>query len=294
MIPINKREHPQKVKGMIDFIKLSLCGFTSKKLLENPLFKFTHEVCDETGEILCSKTRYKNLRFKIYPSGYCELAGSLHYYFNNGKQNYNDFTYNQLLWVLSDLEQKFQIHEGIIKNLETGVNINPPIPSYTILNGLLFHIGKPFYQPIDRSYKECSHQRLYIKCYDKGKQFDLNEELLRFELKYVKMEDLSYLGIKYLSDLKNKEKLTKLKNIVLRYWGEILFYDPSLNIENFPISRQNKFLQYPNPEFWKNLTSEQRKHHRKVLYNHTKYNSDNLQLELYNEIEKKFTFLLGE
>ena len=138
---------------MIDFIKIIIKELNPAILEANSLLifeprnisteGFLFPVLDNKGEQakdkngkLLFKTTYKNgmfngLEFKIYDTGTITLSGSLHKYWNHGAHNYNDFNKEAVLWVLSDLKHKFNIipEQCILKCLEIGINITPPIPT---------------------------------------------------------------------------------------------------------------------------------------------------------------------
>nr|WP_321406588.1 hypothetical protein [uncultured Carboxylicivirga sp.] len=253
---------------MIDYIKALITDLDRNILLNNPLLNFCLEVNPTTGELRAlnknnkKRTQYMNafyrgLEFRIYESGSIFIGGSLHKYWNNGEHNYNDFNYSALIEVLKDIEIKFNINTNqlILKQLEIGVNIIPPIPTEQILENCFNHRRTEFkwtYVPDEGKYIQAKHSQYIIKIYDKAhhyssKGFNISTtEIMRFEIKYTKMEKLKNLGIISLGDLLTYG-LQKWMYILVKEWESILYNDHTINSDHPSI------LKYSNPLFWKNL-----------------------------------------
>jgi hypothetical protein len=67
-------------------------------------------------------------RVMIYDTGLITLSGSLHKYWNSGAHNYNDFN-SEAFYGFERLKEKFKYRQCILKCLEIGINIIPPIPT---------------------------------------------------------------------------------------------------------------------------------------------------------------------
>ena len=143
---------------MIDFVKYLLMNYNKELLLNSPLLMFFDKVNNKTGELSTYQNAfYKGLEFKIYyptdthKNGRITVEGSLHKYWNNGAHNFNDFNINSIDEVRQELEDIFNIDfkNCILKQLEIGVNILPPVPTKKILNALLiFDILSPSLLPM--------------------------------------------------------------------------------------------------------------------------------------------------
>ena len=180
---------------------------------------------------------YNGLEFKIYDNGTITLSGSLHKYWNKGAHNYNDFNFNAFTDVLNDLKSKFNIvlENCILKCLEVGINIIPPILTNQILNNCFLHKTKPFeskFNSDEGKYKQVQHSQYIIKIYNKAlhyttKDFTIEGEIMRFEIKYTKMQKLNERGIYNLKDL-FEYGLQKFKVEVVTEFNNILFYDNTI------------------------------------------------------------------
>jgi len=174
----------------IDYIKTKLSAEYIGLLENHRLLEFKREVNERTGELLHKRVaKYQGLTF-IIRSNKIWLSGSLHYFFNEGKHNYNDFTYTDLLYTLNKIERLFNIELSNCKleNIEVGVNINLPFKTSLILNNTLFHgIEKFKNEKVKKGkgdFRIATHDRYNVKIYDKGLQFSLPYKLLRFEIHF--------------------------------------------------------------------------------------------------------------
>ena len=266
------------------------------------LDKDKEHVKDKNGNLLyktpCINAFYNGLEFKIYENGTITLSGSLHKYWNKGSHNFNDFNFDAFTAVLNDLKSKFNIvlENCIIKCLEVGINIIPPIPTNQILDYCFLHKTKPFEYKINSDegkYKQVQHSQYIIKIYNKAqhyksKGFDIQTEILRFEIKYTKMQKLNERGIYNLKDL-FEYGLQNFKVEVLTEFNNILFYDNTIKSES-------KLLEkYKNPLYWIELLSHRTKnlfnYHRKILKIITSTSSQNIQLQTAEIMNKKIDFL---
>lgn len=300
---------------MIDFTKINIENLNPAILEANPLLEFQSNLNESTGEIMRTNrkgetiTSYKNafyngLEFKIYKNGRITLSGSLHKYWNSGTHNYNDFDFEAFLYVLSDLKRKFNItpEQCILKCLEIGINITPPIPTNEILDNCFLHKTKPFeYQKNsdEGKYKQVQHSQYIIKIYNKtlhykSKGFKIDSEIMRFEIKYTKMQKLNEKGIYSLQDLINYG-LHNFKNEVLNEWQNVLFYDKTIQID--PLSRKTglSLLQYSNPNYWTGLLANNQNknftYHKNQLKKITLKNSKKVQGLTAEIMSKKIDFL---
>lgn len=281
----------------------------------NPLLDFYDTINLSTGEMKTTNRNgnkvtpsknasYKGLEFKIYDTGTITLSGSLHKYWNDGAHNYNDFNNEAVLFVLSDLNTKFDIDPSkcILKCLEIGINITPPVPTNEILNNCLLHKTKPFeYQKNsdEGKYKQVQHSQYIIKIYNKAlhyktKGFKIKYEIMRFEIKYTKMQKLNEKGIFSLQDLINYG-LRNFKDIVLNEWQNVLFYDNTIQIDHLSSRSKKALLEYSNPNYWTGLLANNQTknftYHKNQLKKIVSKNSNKVQDLTAEIIEKKIDFL---
>ncbi len=284
---------------LIDYIKFHVPSPPIDSLLKNKLLDFNTTVNNATGEIQKHTAGYKGLMFTIYeqslisPKGLLIVSGSVHKYHNNGKHNYNRFTKKDFINVINDLVRKFNLHpeKCIIKSIEIGVNIQPPVPTKEILENLIMHRKKPFksiYTKDEGDYIQTKKQRSIIKVYDKKRHyqnFGLTDEIMRFELKYLKMIELQKQGIYNLQDLINFD-FNIFKHKLLKTWYEILFYEPEI-WQNTPYQ-----YKYSNSLFWEQLKPDNFKYHLKKL-SRLKTNPNALQYQIYEIMKKQIDELIN-
>lgn len=306
---------------MIDFIKISTTNFDYNSLINHSFLTFTGRTNLETNEL--TKNNYGNtkveavfygLKFIIYNNETnkytLSILGSLHKFFNQGHHNYNDFTINDLINTLNKIKEIFELDLSQFKihNIEIGVNIIPPAKSKTILKGLLSHQNIPFKRiSMDNAdYYQASHGNYFIKAYDKAKQYkakghSFKNELLRFELKYVKAIDLVLLLKKnqiisrdfiILSDLTKLEVLEAFGELLLQKWNEILFYDYTISKTKLLPLQIRKLDIWQNINQWENFKKQKKTIERKQLQEVIDNHSINAKLITSIRIKEKLDFLL--
>ncbi len=277
-------------------------NISNEGLLFPVLDKNKEHAKDKNGNLLF-KTTYKNafyngLEFKIFDTGLITISGSLHKYWNKGAQNYNDFNFEAFLWVLNDIKHKFSItpEQCILKCLEIGINIVPPIPTNQFLNYCFLHKTKPFEKPfnsLEGKYSQVRHSQYIIKIYNKAlhyksKGFDIKGEIMRFEIKYTKMQKLNERGIYNLQDLANYG-LHNFKDELLNEFNNILFYDNTIQTQSRSISN------YKDANYWNDLLSSKRNdlfnYHRKHLKKLTAQSSQKIQFQTSEIMSNKIDFL---
>lgn len=285
---------PDKVKNMIDYIKVQLQDVNISELKGNKYLNFIGEFDETTGEILKGTAKYKGLLFQIFPSNYILVQGSLHIYWNDGKHNYNDFNLISVLDVLKDIQNKFNIapHQMILQGLELGVNITPAYDTRRILRSCFIHRSERFkWCKVQNNgqYIQAEHSQYLIKIYNKAKQYRdkgcrIESEILRFEIKYRKMERFKKLGIINLQDLLDY-KLENFVSVLVDEWQRVIFYDFTIKSES------NLLPNYSNPNYWEELTerksSSSFKKHKRQLSNLINESSENIPLQIANLIKEK-------
>ena len=304
-----------KDRQLIDFIKIILKDFERSKLEYNPLLVFFDTINLTTGELKTinrngnkvtpsKNASYNGLEFKIYETGTITVTGSLHKYWNNGAHNYNDFNINAVIWVLNDLKTKFNIEpdQCVLKCLEIGINIIPPIPTNDILDYCLLHKTKPFeYQKNsdEGKYKQVQHSQYIIKIYNKAlhyqsKGFKIDTEIMRFEIKYTKMQKLNECGIFNLQDLINYG-LHNFKKDLLTEWQNVLYFDKTIQIDPLSTKIKNALLKYSNPNYWTELLANNQnknyRYHKNQLSKITLENSSKVQDLIAYIMNEKIDFL---
>ncbi len=295
---------------LYDFIKIKGKEIKRANILNNTLLPFVTKNVSDDGEVFKShktdengkpiyrkpyrKAEYNSLSFSYSnlenPQTFY-LAGSLHKYFNRGIHNHNDFKKEDIDYVLRDLKDKFEIDLKACKveNLEIGVNIILPngLNAREIINGCLFHARKKFITKKDDQwgqYIQCEHSQYIVKIYDKGLQYrklghDITDEVLRYEIKFIKNEIINAkTGINTLGDLLTC-KQSKLQEVMLENWERILFFDPTLKMED------DRIYKYSTQKFWEDLGN------RKMQNDPTKKSNSSYykHLKKYGKLVDKFS-----
>lgn len=288
---------------MIDFVKSFNCNLDPSQLLKNRYLKFPVVVDPDTGEVL-KKNRYSDyngITFSIYQSGKVRIAGSLHKYFNMGLHNYNDFHFSDLITTIQDLYDRFGINplEVYLNNLEFGVNIELDFKPRVLIDSLVTHHYKSFNVESKSIilYAYAQYDNYILKIYDKGLQFGLNRNLLRIEIKVLRMAYLKNTGIKTLWDLTDCHKLIRLKEILINVVDDILFWDKSIDKSHLSKRELELINKGCNPKFWpdhleeagKNASKKMR-HYKELIRKHGGY-----QFHLIGDlIQEKWDLLLAQ
>lgn len=259
------------------------------------------------GEIIYKsvykKAYYEGLQIRVYESRKIQVQGSIHKYFNssagNGEHNFNDFTLNDVKNVITDLEHKFGFvsSQCQLRCLELGVNFLPPILAKIIMDNSFLHIKSPFerkFNSDEGNYSQVKHSQYIVKLYDKrlhyvNQGYVIDEERIRLEVKFMKMEKLISAGIRTLEDLKSVS-IEFVKELLLNEFDRILFYDttivhPSASLKN-----------YKNPNYWTELKATKHPNtfvkHKKKLNEITEGYSDNVKVKIRSAISDKLDNIL--
>jgi hypothetical protein len=205
------------------------------------------------------------------------IDGSLHKNHYSG-ENYSPFGYKDLKRQIDYLEKSFRLSSPFVElvNLEIGVNVSLPFPVFPYLSkNLLVYKCTPFnrYYPDKKGITlgfVCPLSQYSVKVYDKGKQFQLPYNLMRFELRYLKMQPLKGIGINILSDLKDLNKLQRLKTLLIKAWNNVLLGDDTIEQSDPSLTAQDRelLLMGGNPKYWENLNETNK---RQFNYHRSKY-----------------------
>lgn len=279
----------------VDYIKAWLKGANSSKLINNPKFTLSYEKYEDkdTGECSRMILKHKNLNIIIYRNERILLTGSLHYFYNDGLYNYDNFTYQKLILTLKKVSELVEVKliDIILLNIEFGVNITPYLDPNLIIHNMHLHRGKEFLKPYNFNYRAAKHQRFWIKIYNKGEQFKRKENILRIELKYIKMLDLNKLDLHTFEDLQNKALYPQLLKLLIAKWNESILYDYSIKTKYLKPLLAKKTLQYQNTNYWLQLSNQQRKREKDTLKNLSVNYGTDIQKEVSNLIIDKWHFL---
>jgi len=289
---------------MVDFVKLKILNPDIKGIRNLSFLEWEQTTNEQTGEIKNNKAEFKSLTVEIRYNQYLYISGSLHKYWNSIntgiEQNYNDFHFKDLECSIKDICTRFNLNPVNCKidNIEFGVNVNTPIPVNEVLRSVINHKGKPFTTELEKKkyLRECKHQRYFIKIYDKGLQNDLTENIFRFEIKHMKLEDLKPFNILTLANLLKRDNISRLIEVLDANFNELLFYDYTIQETELPPPKRLILSNGQIPTYWIKLKETnpdnyfKKRQRFRVLVK--KYGKQNIQESTGNLITQKWNELL--
>ena len=279
----------------IDHVKAWLLNANAQKLIDNPKFEKVFEKYkdEDFGEFSKMKLKYKNLNIIIFKNNRVMLTGSLHYFYNNGDHNHNDFTHINLLETLKNISLLVEVdlYNIIILNIEFGVNTLPNFNPNCIINNMLIHRKEEFLKPFNFNFKVSKHQRFWLKVYNKGEHFKRPNNILRIELKYKKMRDLNKLGLHSFEDLTNPTLFNNLLALLATKWSECVIYDYSIKTVDLKPLHKIKAYQFQNTIYWLNLSNQERTRQKNTLNELSKNYGSNIKEQVNNMIVEKWNSL---
>lgn len=314
---------------MNDFIKIK---YVDKKYqLPNAKMDFNISVNNETGETDGKLTgSYYDMKVIKYPSQRTMVQGSIHKFFNRTNFNGNDFTFENQCNTIINLQDELGINPDYCKleNIEIGVNLPLPFNPNLVLENHLFHQNTEFCKPIPNAYYYQAKKSHYIiKIYNKTAQYkyelaqviaklkqgniddktrkdleflkakietEMKENILRFEIKYTKMQIPNALGIVCLSDLMNPEIVSKFKDLLIQEFEQVYFYDYTFRENEMKNAEIIKLKDYRNPKYWANLNRRDRYYHKNKFNEMTQKYSSNIKSQIINIISQKADELFGK
>lgn len=265
---------------MIDFIRVH---YRDKSKLEsfilNPeIFQKTYSVLEmHSGEVLYPyKTNLENMEIVVNENnGY--VKNSIHKLNNlllvGEEHNYNDFSYSQLCSTIDYLtENVIDIASKKLTQLEFGLNIRIPMSAEELISqSFLMHNFKKHSSVKEFRSKGYllmfEHYNYIIKIYDKAKQYNIKDQnILRFEVKFLSSKEFNQLGVFNINDLKSKEVLKNLFQYLLKRFDELLIVD-DFSTETISIQDFEKLNMYSSFSFWEKLRNDNK---RQSKLNHKK------------------------
>jgi len=239
---------------MIDWVKVF---FEDKERIDRLIRR-----CGELTVLPNGKVRYimkcYNLKF-VSTETTSYMEGSLHSYYNcitgNGKQNYNDFTYMNLLTCLKALGDylDYDMRATRITVLEFGFNLTLQMsPSDFIDKYILMYKYKyPCFDPKnkDMKIKKFEYNNYIIKVYDKSRQYGLKEKILRIEIVY-RTDEFKKCGIQTLADLKKYCSLMELYDDFMGKYEHLTMVENYAGNIGMPENDIQAMIKYTNPSFW--------------------------------------------
>jgi hypothetical protein len=229
-----------------------------------------------------------------------EIKGSIHKKHYEGN-NYEDFDYRMLCEQIEFIKSLKGLGKLFLKNVEFGLNVQVDfeILDY-LISSVIVYKGDRFnyYNPGSNGMRIGVYQQLAskvtIKLYDKSAQSHTFGNLLRYEIKYNRMQKLNKMGIFTIDDLLIKENLNKLFIEYKRMFNNIVILETPRIILNE--QQEHYHLECSNPNYWKNLkknasNTEYQNKRRKFIEFQETY-CYNRKKELLNLFEEKYMELI--
>lgn len=250
-------------------------------------------------------TNIENMFIKSYSKS-AFMEGSMHKFYNSinkrGDQNYSDYCQSQLTDTVGHLKRIFPpINSACITQLEFGLNLTTTLNPKRIVkdNILMFNYKTPnFYNDygVNGAYKQFKKYNYWLKVYDKAKQFELEGNILRIELKYKKKPGFKFSNINSVDDLYNPTYLNLLYEDLKNRVGQLTVIDNYLDqsIESKDLISLNK---YENSNYWRKLRrdkSTQSVKNERVKFHAllTKYDLNKTKTEILDLMDDKFNKLI--
>ena len=299
---------------MIDYAKIYLLNITIPKLLQSSVLDFKSEISKTTGEIdervLVAEYRFCKITIKTIQTEnelnrtHVIFTGSIHKMWNslngivapnyNPNKPYNGFNGNQftisnILEMRKHLESLFDCNASqmVFQNIELGVNTTIPFNPKLFLKGLLYHKNQLFEYSHSGNNSQVIHQWFILKIYNKSHQYKMTGDVLRVEIKIMKMIALEHLGINTFADI-NPNTLQKAETLLLKRFDEVMHYDYTIDKNKVSKLKLEQLKSYSNPRFWiEDLKPNHRDRHKKNLKAITLQFSGNLHQQIRNDILQK-------
>ena len=205
-----------------------------------------------------------------------KVRGNLHYYFNQGKHNANDFHFQDVCMCIDEICSILHVspNQAFLRCLEFGVNITPAFPLKRLLDGLLC-FKNSIVQKDDNSRIESyifKFNQYYLKLYDKGAIANIGKSnILRFENHISKMQWIQKRipSLQTLADLQSLENFQILQKVLWELASEVLIIE-ELTTLNMTQTEQTKWQHLIEKRNWIGLTPEQRRVKKQSFENITK------------------------
>tara|TARA_R100000655_G_scaffold108118_1_gene159504 strand:+ start:174 stop:1094 length:921 start_codon:yes stop_codon:yes gene_type:complete len=296
---------------MIDFFKAKILNtkIIEENLIGNGLLHYKAKYDSEKNKKLEYPKIIEEDGLKLVITehfGY--LSGSLHKFnnlhFHQGDQNYNDFKYSDLKYLIPYIEESLTIGDiNKLIQLEVGFNIQTNYdPKKFIINNVYL---LDFQEPTKITYhknggitKEFSKTDLILKIYDKGKQYKLTENILRIEIRITKSRFLKSMNLYSLKDITNKDKLYYLFKKLLEEFEPLIILDTDWK-DKVSIEDKQALNEFLDPKYWANLKYQRsykvRKNRKDKFYAILeKYNLEKQKISLMHEMGEKFVKFINE
>ncbi|RZK26532.1 MAG: hypothetical protein EOO43_02530 [Flavobacterium sp.] len=295
---------------MIDFVKFRVHDSSALEshVVYNNVVDLHTTVNIATGEEFKYPKRglYENIELSIHEKS-AYVKGSVHKMVNriayDADQNYNSFSFKCASEGVQHLIDLLKIkHRGTtLTNLELGFNIPLSISPSQFLkyHVLMYDYTEPSKNLKHKGrgdYKEFQKTDYYIKIYSKSKQYNLNYNLLRVELKILSKRLLEKLGVFSLEDLQDRKVIKNVFNLLWKELQNVMIVDDYTTTLMSPEDR-SCLSHYTNPNYWNLLARDasykvrntKKKELQKLL---EKFRLNTLRNEIFDKMECLYNELI--
>ncbi|MBW8243046.1 hypothetical protein K1F50_09565 [Muricauda oceani] len=286
---------------MIDFVKIKVVECDIDKLTNHPYLEFHRTVSEKTGELgKFMVASYHKCKIKVYDSGTIFFSGSIHKMHNSIKGieapnrdpkgfNGNDFYFQDIIEIREHICSLFNVTPEclVLQNIELGLNLNSIFNPQDFIKWLLLFEGNEFEFHFDGLYAQSIHQQYIIKIYNKGRQYAMQTNTLRFEIKVLKMQhQLNHVGFRTMADI-GPNVIGLAFDYLIKQLQKVLYYDITIQMKGLQDKQKSKLKDFKNPRYWSGLTPKKRHRDRKKLNILIESKSKNLKSELALLVNKK-------
>lgn len=281
MAPVAVSSISHTVARMVDGARLRIHESAQHRLRAHPALSFN---LDRDGK---DRARGQGWRFEGDGARCWEVAGSFHMA-HQGGENWRDYTRAHFFETVADLCLPLDLHPAslILAGLEFGVNIVPPCPAAEVLDRIALHrTTGPLRMSGDARgivFQHGDKGRNYrLKIYDKGHQYGLPGELLRFEVAVRQMRILAPLGLRTVADLLERGAWDRLAAFLLAKFDELLIVEPHMPTDALRSAQRDLVANASEPRYWQGMPRQRRSERRRALDSlFTRYSSPNLKTAL--------------
>lgn len=266
---------------MYDGIKIECCVTNPEAWADR--LGLVGRYAEQSGEVLplpseANRAACKFIKTPTLNGDRYTLQGSLHRFYNNGGENDNDYTLDNVKQTLADLQKYYTIDpaRSKIHNFEFGVNITLPtgMDAQAYQKYLVSANNKAF-EKLNRKRAAVGYiaefNEFAIKVYDKGYQAQTGAtDQIRVEIKVNRTRWLDQYGFKkgkdlYLTDLLNPDNIKILGDILELKIRSLILTPRKIDKRKLSPKQYTTFLECRDARSWEEWTSRQRARKRAQL-----------------------------
>jgi hypothetical protein len=289
----------------IDYTTLKVLGYDSSTILNNIKLDFTRNIDADTGVYLDNKriAEHHYCKIIVYDTGSIYFKGSLHKMYNSIKNIYapnyipdapyngfngNLFTYDNIYEIICYLENLFNTKRQffVFQKIEIGVNLSISVCPKKITTNLLESQGKRFELRYNENFAQVEKDDYYLKIYNKSNQYNINDNILRVEIKTKRMREFASTEIKTLADITPDNLYQAILRLYSR-WDSVLLYDITIDKNKLNKAQKNELEnKFQYPKYWTSIKANNKHKPRKRYLEIVELQSKTLHKEIAEKILK--------